>query len=635
MSKVVLFEFAGRRANMEIQLPFLRRILAEHPNTELHIWNLARTKEDAEYLHTITGERIQVLDDYSHIREGANFEAVYRHYANQPELRDYLFVKLDDDILFIQTERFGEYLDAIDKNRDCMVFPKVINNFDSIRHEPRLWRKFLTTDFHGGNDTSLMNMHESNEFAVILNQYMFDHWREMLNEPIALVPSEDWSAIHMVGFDWPMMAHYAPRLARDRHGVDIPRFVAGVDCHDCLAGDEGLANCYPRLLMKGFLAGHLSFQCQKATDEQETAWRERYSEIAREYLDRPSKRSRRLIPPVRAPIKPTPDMKVPKRVFLFWAQGWDNTPELPQHVADSWRLHNPGWEVVCLDVNTLHEWIALPVLDCELPSMYDIAPGGTPVPEMTVQAATDIIRLNLLNRYGGVWADASMMCARPLDEWVDEAVAPSGFWMYHGGPDKMFAAMFFLAALPKSLIISRWAHATNDFWANKPDQYAYQWVDHLFMNLLDTDAEFRESWKRVPYITCDRLDGSHALGFLDRTRYEQPPDEAWLQPVRDAVPFMLKLDLRAYCPNTNSWEIAEWALTPRKGTPVVWDEPPCELDTVIRGCSPLVPGWTERGRNPKPPKPPADPVAARWGSNNWRTRAFGGENDPCAGRYVP
>ncbi|OTR07280.1 hypothetical protein B9M83_09230, partial [Mycobacteroides abscessus] len=60
MLRVILFVFAGRKANMELQVPYIKRILAEHPNVEYHVWNLARDPKDAEYLQTITGERITV-----------------------------------------------------------------------------------------------------------------------------------------------------------------------------------------------------------------------------------------------------------------------------------------------------------------------------------------------------------------------------------------------------------------------------------------------------------------------------------------------------------------------------------------------------------------------------------------------
>jgi hypothetical protein len=36
VSRVILFVFAGRQANMELQLPFIGRILAEHPETDVN-----------------------------------------------------------------------------------------------------------------------------------------------------------------------------------------------------------------------------------------------------------------------------------------------------------------------------------------------------------------------------------------------------------------------------------------------------------------------------------------------------------------------------------------------------------------------------------------------------------------------
>jgi hypothetical protein len=248
---------------------------------------------------------------------------------------------------------------------------------------------------------------------------------------------------------------------------------------------------------------------------------------------------------------------LPKRVFLFWAQGWDNAPELHRRVRESWGLHNPDWEVVCLDSDNVSQWVAIPALS---------------LGNLSVQAMSDIVRLHVLNTHGGVWADATMICTRPLGEWVQDAVAPAGFWMYHGGPEAMFAAMFLLASLPGSLIISRWVDVANEFWSARPSVYAYQWVDHLFMRLLDTDPEVLAAWEQVPYRACDRRGDAHTFG--DRVCFE-PPDRELLKAVHETVPFAVKLNSGHQCggvfqPDTNSWAITEWALTPRQGPPVTW-----------------------------------------------------------------
>ena len=41
---------------------------------------------------------------------------------------------------------------------------------------------------------------------------------------------------------------------------------------------------------------------------------------------------------------------------------------------------------------------------------------------------SEILRLELLSRYGGVWADSSVLPVRPLDEWLANLVSPTGFW---------------------------------------------------------------------------------------------------------------------------------------------------------------------------------------------------------------
>lgn len=121
---VILFVFAGRKQNMELQLPLVRRIITEHPNVQYHVWNLSRNDDDNLYLRAIEGERITVLNDYFGIAPWLGMNAVYRHYAHNPKYRDHLFVKVDDDVVFIETGRFGEFVDAVNGNRASVVTAK-------------------------------------------------------------------------------------------------------------------------------------------------------------------------------------------------------------------------------------------------------------------------------------------------------------------------------------------------------------------------------------------------------------------------------------------------------------------------------------------------------------------------------
>src|SRR6187402_559294 len=81
--RTIIFCFGGRRANIDLQLPFIRRILDQHPEVEYHLWDLARTAEDSAYLRSLDGDRISVLTDFAGDNPWRRFDDVYRYYAGE------------------------------------------------------------------------------------------------------------------------------------------------------------------------------------------------------------------------------------------------------------------------------------------------------------------------------------------------------------------------------------------------------------------------------------------------------------------------------------------------------------------------------------------------------------------------
>lgn len=269
---VILFCFAGRRANMELQLPLVRRILKQNTEVEYHIWDLARDYDDSQWLRTIEGERISVIQDFSGFEPWKYFDDVYRYYS-RPEFRNHLFVKVDDDVIFMQTERFGDYLDAVDQNRESVVSAKVINNGACAPTELGIWAEFQTWN------ESLLDVHQSARFGWLSHRHMFTHVKDILAEPIRLMPTADWLSINMIGYDWEMGTRISEQL-----GQLTSRFVAGRDIAGSI-GDEGAVNMLPRLICQGFLAAHLSFGPQQFSSDHLRSLREHYATIGQGYLD--------------------------------------------------------------------------------------------------------------------------------------------------------------------------------------------------------------------------------------------------------------------------------------------------------------------------------------------------------------
>ena len=178
----------------------------------------------------------------------------------------------------------------------------------------------------------------------------------------------------------------------------------------------------------------------------------------------------------------------PKVIWIFWHQGWSQAPLVVQAVAYSWRAHNPGWEVKCIDGT--HPLVA----SCK----WNAA--------MKLVAVSDVLRLQLLTTYGGVWADATMACLKPLDSWLptlDLANSPSGMWMYRGRTPWRTSevrdnpACWFMIARPCTYIFTRWLAQARAFWETHDDHqqsYEYYWMDQVFMKAVDSNKTFRELW---------------------------------------------------------------------------------------------------------------------------------------------
>jgi hypothetical protein len=189
-----------------------------------------------------------------------------------------------------------------------------------------------------------------------------------------------------------------------------------------------------------------------------------------------------------------------KVIWILWFQGFNKADWLIKQVAESWRINNPDWVIVYLTDENLRDYLQ------DIEYIY-----SKPIP---MQAKSDIIRLALLNRYGGIWADATMLCMKPLDTWIDDAIRPSGLWMYYGNGGDMIGygpASWFIASEKGSYIISRWKTKCDEYWQNRNECDRYNWMDFLFRDLYESDDKFRDLWNQVPRIYCEDYGQSHSL----------------------------------------------------------------------------------------------------------------------------
>ncbi len=186
---------------------------------------------------------------------------------------------------------------------------------------------------------------------------------------------------------------------------------------------------------------------------------------------------------------------LPRTIWTLWLQGWAHAPETAQACLASWRRLNPGWRVLALDRTALDDWLPAATL-----AAFDAAPKQP-------EALSDQIRVELLYRHGGVWADATAMCARPLDQWL-AAHMPNGFFAFEGLDAERMLASWFLAAAPHAHIITIWRAHVGAYWRGRSTRDDYYWLHKSFAAAYAADPQFRRCWDETP-----RLPAAHRLHF--------------------------------------------------------------------------------------------------------------------------
>lgn len=176
---------------------------------------------------------------------------------------------------------------------------------------------------------------------------------------------------------------------------------------------------------------------------------------------------------------------VPKKIWIYWAQGWDSAPPLVGLCRDSWIVHNEGWEIVLLSENNVSEYITL-----------DTALDKKNVPHVW---KADIIRLYLLEKHGGVWADATTFCTAPLDDWLP-SVMQSGFFAFD--KPKTTLASWFLVADKKNLLVQKWKIYADRYWKHTSEGRRY-WIFFIFEYLILINWKVKNIWHRTPYINSE------------------------------------------------------------------------------------------------------------------------------------
>lgn len=191
-------------------------------------------------------------------------------------------------------------------------------------------------------------------------------------------------------------------------------------------------------------------------------------------------------------------------------QGKKNAPELAQKVWARWAKLNPEYEIQILDLDDARRLLS------ELP--FDIA-------QVHPAALSDIVRIEILARSGGIWCDSSLWPSVPLRVWLPQIEKQGGFFALRQPDTIRPLASWFLAAKNDNYIVAQWRKHVFTYWkqfrepmdpavtggslslqayksmgfdGEPHQQHPYFWLHHLFAHALETDPVFAKAWQATP-----------------------------------------------------------------------------------------------------------------------------------------
>lgn len=249
-------------------------------------------------------------------------------------------------------------------------------------------------------------------------------------------------------------------------------------------------------------------------------------------------------------LPPVPEGRcrpVPRRIWLYWGQGWGAAPEVCRLCAESWKRWNPRHEVALLDAASA---AAL------------VGPPGFDTARFPERVRANLLRLRLLSRFGGVWADATLFCTAPVDAWLPLLTQQSGSFLFSLPDAEKPISNWFIAGDGASALIAAWAalyRAILERHAAAGRDLPFYFVMHRsFLVLLRERPEAAAEWARCPRVPAA---GPLALGnLLDLEGRRGAPQDAPLPPEerRRAADLLARFPLHKL-----SWKKAMAEGTPR------------------------------------------------------------------------
>lgn len=169
---------------------------------------------------------------------------------------------------------------------------------------------------------------------------------------------------------------------------------------------------------------------------------------------------------------------VSRIIWSAWLQGLDNAPEMVNVCLESHQKHLPGYEFRVLDMENYRQWV-------ELPEWVEEKYARGMIPAALF---SDVLRVAVLKRYGGVWMDASVLCTgfdnqQLQKQWTEVENSRFAVFRYYRKGDRYPSGLsnWFIAATPDNVVLTSVYDMLTAYWRDYDCTIDY-YMMHLFIS---------------------------------------------------------------------------------------------------------------------------------------------------------
>ena len=262
-----------------------------------------------------------------------------------------------------------------------------------------------------------------------------------------------------------------------------------------------------------------------------------------------------------------------KTLWMFWDKGEE---DLKRQAPGTWYGHG----LRCMEYwKRLNPDYKMHLLDDEDAQILSPTYRSMKQRGLKVQLMADVLRLELLSLYGGVWADVMACPVQPIDNFANMAAGDAGFFTFKGAApytinwpglcakQKVFDVelypfagasindnWFLIAQHPRNTAVEMWLAAVKEQIAGLPNNadphgpnwdYEYHFPQCIVNNLYSNSSAFRKFYDLVPDLGYCQNNGN-AVEYCAGTRHKAdavPDPKKWMY---KGVQALQNMDFDAY-----------------------------------------------------------------------------------------